>query len=140
VSEDALCLKGIMDAPVSWEYVMLLDEDDLNDFFAILQEPTLAHYIHSSENRWRLYLGLVKGGVQIAVLATVAMLKHIFKGASQEERLVIELPPPAAARPKKKKKKPLYVRKLKTTMLEAPTMTPGIPSAASPGVFWPGKA
>ncbi|MBW2275137.1 MAG: hypothetical protein JRG96_17860 [Deltaproteobacteria bacterium] len=122
VSEDALCLKGVMEAPVSWEYVMLLDEADLIDFFALLQEPRLAAYVHSSPNRWKLYAGFVVGGVQIAWLAIQALLRRSFGGAAQEERLVIQLPPPSVARDKKKKKV-LYKRRLDTTNLKAPTHT-----------------
>jgi len=123
LSEDALCLQGVMEEPVPWEYVMLLDEADIRDFFALLSEPGLAKFIHSSPNRWSLYAGLVKGGGQIAWRAIVAILKRSFGDQAQEERLVIQLPPPSAVK-KKKKKKVLYRRKLKTTTLKAPTMTP----------------
>lgn len=123
VSEEALCLKGIMEEPVSWEYVMLLDEADIADFFAILQEPSLAKYIHSSPNRWHLYAGMAKGGAQVAWRAIVAMSKRSFGSEVQEERVVIQLPPPSMVK-KKRKKKVLYRRRLGTTTLEAPTMTP----------------
>ncbi len=125
VSEDALCLRGIMEEPVSWEYVMLLDEADIRDFFALLQEPGLARYIHSSPNRWHLYFGLVKGGAQIALRAIVAIVTRSLGGTVQGEKAVIQLPPPSAVKKKgKKKKKVLYRRRLSTTTLKAPTMTP----------------
>ncbi len=130
VGEDALCIQGIMDAPVSWEYVMLLDEEDIRDFFALLQEPGLAKYVHSSPNRWHLYAGLVKGGVQIAWRALVAALMRSFGSGVQEPRAAIELPPPAAVKTKKKKKV-LYRRRLKTTTLKAPTMTPATSAGES---------
>jgi hypothetical protein len=139
MSEDSLCLKGIMDEPVSWEYVMLLDEDDLNDFFAILQEPSLARYIHRSPNRWRLYAGLAKGGVQIASRVIASLLKSAFGNAPQAEKVVIELPPPAAVK-KKKTKIVLYRRKLSTTTLKAPSMTPGVSIDVSTGAFKAGQA
>jgi len=123
VGEEALCLKGIMEEPVSWEYVMLLDDADLVDFFALLREPGLARYIHSSPGRWKLYAGLVTGGAQIAWLASLALLKRSFGDGVQEERVVIQLPPPSAVK-KKSKKRALYRRRLNTTTLEAPTMTP----------------
>jgi hypothetical protein len=124
VSEDALCVKGIMDAPVSWEYVMLLDEADIKDFFALLQEPGFARYVHNSPNRWHLYAGLVMGGLQIAWRAVIAILQSKFGGVSHEEKAVIQLPPPSAIRKKTKKnvKKILYRRRLKTTTLKAPSM------------------
>lgn len=123
LSEDALCLKGVMEEPVSWEYVMLMDETDIVDFFAILQEPSLAKYVHSSPNRWHLYFGLLKGGAQIAWLVIRAALQRTFGNAPQEERVMIQLPPPSLIK-KKRKKKILYRRRLSTTTLEAPTMTP----------------
>jgi hypothetical protein len=122
VSEDALCLKGVMEAPVEWEYIMLLTEDDLVDFFALLQEPSLATYIHSSPNRWKLYLGFVLGGVQLAGLVVAALLGRAFGSVKQEERLAIQLPPPSMIKGRKKRKKKLYRRRLSTTTLEAPSM------------------
>ena len=121
VSEDALCLKGIMEEPVSWEYVMLLEEADIVDFFAILQEPSLAKYVHGSPNRWHLYAGLVKGGAQIAWRAIAAMCKRSLGVVEPGEKVVIQLPPPSMVR--KKKRQVLYRRRLSTTTLEAPTMT-----------------
>jgi hypothetical protein len=118
VSEDALCLKGVMEAPVEWEYVMLLDEADLIDFFALLQEPRLAKYVHSSPNKWKLYRGFVVGGVQVAWRA----LKALLRGGESEARVTIQLPPPSAIKDKKKKrKKVLYKRRLSTTNLDAPS-------------------
>jgi len=121
LSDDSLVLTGVMEAPVSWEYVMLLDEADLIDFFALLQEPNLARFVHSSPNKWSLYAGFVAGGVQIAWLAINALLRRGFGGAEQEERLAIQLPPPSAIKDKKKKKKVLYKRRLATTTLDAPS-------------------
>jgi hypothetical protein len=127
VSEEALCLKGVMDEPVSWEYVMLLEETDMVDFLAILQEPSLARYIHSSPNRWHLYAGLLKGGAQIALQVIGALWKNRFGSAVPEEKLVIQLPPPSMIK-KKKRKKTLYRRRLSTTTLEAPKMVPLVSS------------
>ena len=141
VSEEALCLKGLMEEPVSWEYVMLLDEADINDFFAILQEPALAKYIHNSPNRWRLYAGLVKGGAQIAWRAILAFVKHRFSNAPPEERIAIQLPPPSVVKKKKKKlKKVLYRRRLKTTTLQAPSMRPDAEANRPVATFWAGQA
>ena len=140
VSEEALCLKGTMAEPVSWEYVMLLDDADLVDFFAILQEPNLAKYIHSSPNRWRLYAGMVLGGAQIAWRALVATWKRRSGSLAQEERAVIQLPPPSMVKKKKQKKKALYLRRLTTTTLEAPTMTPTSDTGQSVGTFRAGQA
>jgi hypothetical protein len=140
VSEDALCVKGVMEEPVSWEYVMLLDETDIDDFFAILQEPSLASYIHGSPDRWHLYAGLVKGGAQIAWRVIVVMWNGRFGNLVQEERVAIQLPPPSVIK-KRKKKKVLYRRRLSTTSLQAPSMLPPpSPSTASVGTFKAGQA
>ncbi|MCP3986549.1 MAG: hypothetical protein GY723_19370 [bacterium] len=122
VSEEALCLKGTMEEPVSWEYVMLIDESDLVDFVAILQEPNLAKYIHASPNRWHLYTGLVMGAVQVAIRVFGAFWKRRFGSEPLEEKVVIELPPPSML--KKKRKKALYRRRLTTTTLAAPAASP----------------
>jgi hypothetical protein len=119
VSEEALCLKGIMDEPVTWEYVMLLSEADLIDFFALLQEPSLAKYVHDSPHRWRLYGGFVAGAVQVAWLVVIALLRRRFGSGVEEERVVIQLPPPSVI---KKRKKRAYRRRLSTTTIAVPTM------------------
>jgi len=53
-SEGTLCLRGNMEEPVSWEYVMKLSEEDLVDFFLLLKDPAVADYLFESENRWKL--------------------------------------------------------------------------------------
>jgi hypothetical protein len=126
VSEEALCLKGVMDEPVSWEYVMLLTEADLADFFDLLREPSLARYVHASPNRWRLYSGLIRGALKITWLVVTAAVRQRFGWAVAEERVVIQLPPPyMVKKAKKTKKKPAYRRRLSTTTLAAPTMGRG---------------
>ena len=129
LSEEAICLKGTMDEPVSWEYVMLLTTSDLMDFFTLLKEPEIARYIHASPNRWRLYAGFIAGGVRIACLALVAAIRHRFGGPAAE-RVVIQLPPPSVI--KKRKKRRAYRRRLSTTTLAAPTM--GGPASSSDSV------
>jgi hypothetical protein len=131
VSEEALCLKGVMDEPVSWEYVMLLTEADLGDFFDLLREPDLAKYVHASPNRWRLYAGFVMGGVQIATRALTALLRQRFGSAVPEEKVVIQLPPPSVLKDRKKRKKRAYRRRLSTTTLAAPTMGGQSPASGS---------
>ena len=94
-SEGTLCLRGRMKEPVSWEYIMRLAEDDLVDFFALLKEPALADYLYRSPNRWRLYAGLVRGGLQLALLVLVAVLRRTFAREIEEEEVVIQVPPRA---------------------------------------------
>lgn len=122
VSTDALCLKGVMEEPIPWEYVMLMDEDDLVDFFALLQEPAFASYVHRSPNRWKIYASFALGALQIAWLAITGVLGRAFGSGAAEERVVVELPPPYVIKDKKKKKR-AYKRRLSTTALLAPTHT-----------------
>jgi len=118
-----------MDEPVSWEYVMLLDEADLNDFFSLLKEPELARYVHASPNRWRIYGSFVVGAAQIAWRAITATVGRRLGRSAEVERVVIQLPPPSML--KKRKKKRAYRRRLSTTTIEAPSMTGGTPTDAT---------
>ena len=86
-SEGTLCLRGRMKEPVSWEYIMRLAEDDLVDFFALLKEPALADYLYRSPKRWQLYAGLIRGGLQLALLVLVAVLRRTFAREIEEEEV-----------------------------------------------------
>jgi hypothetical protein len=97
-SRGVLHLKGQMEAPVSWEYIMLMDEDDIIDFFAPLKAPAVADYIHRSPERWRLYRGMILGGLKLALLVAIGTARRASAGAKQEEEVVIQVPPPMEKR------------------------------------------
>jgi hypothetical protein len=76
-SEGMLYLKGRMEEPVSWEYIMSLSEDDMVDFFTLLKEPAVADHLFDSPNRWRIYRDMVVGGLKLAFLVLAAGLRSL---------------------------------------------------------------
>lgn len=132
LSAEALCLRGTMEEPVSWEYVMLLEESDVGDFFALLREPELARFIHASPDRWRLYAGFVVGAAQVAWLVLKSAVGRRSGRIASSERVVIQLPPPYVI--EKRKRKTAYRRRLSTTAVAAPSMSGG-PATDETGAF-----
>jgi hypothetical protein len=132
LSMEALCLRGTMKEPVSWEYVMLLEEPDVGDFFALLREPELARFIHASPDRWRLYAGFVVGAAQVAWLVLKAAVRRRSGRIGSGERPAIQLPPPYVI--EKRKKRTAYRRRLSTTAVETPAMR-GVPATDESGTL-----
>jgi hypothetical protein len=97
-SEGMLYLRGRMEEPVSWEYIMRLSEDDMLDFFALLKEPAVADHLFESPNRWRLYREMVVGGLRLAFLVLATSLRRLLGREAQEEEVVIQVPPVAERR------------------------------------------
>ena len=93
-SRGVLYLKGQMEAPVSWDYIMPMTEDDIIDFFALLKDPAVADYIYKSPERWQLYRDMTLGGLKIALLVLIDAARRVFGGAGSEEEVVIQVPPP----------------------------------------------
>jgi hypothetical protein len=104
-SEGTLCLRGNMEEPVSWEYVMKLTEEDLVDFFTLLKDPTVADFIFESDNRWKLYGGMIAGGVQLGVKIVTELLRGVLGRAQVDEDVAIQIPPPSERKLKKRKVK-----------------------------------
>ena len=92
-SEGTLYLKGRMEEPVSWEYIMSLSEDDMVDFFTLLKEPAVADHLFESPNRWRIYRDMVVGGLRLAFLVLAAGLRRLLGREAQEEEVAIQVPP-----------------------------------------------
>ena len=92
-SEGMLYLKGRMEEPVSWEYIMSLSEDDMVDFFTLLKEPAVADHLFESPNRWRIYGQMILGGLKLAFLVLAAGLRRLLGREVQEEEVVIQVPP-----------------------------------------------
>jgi hypothetical protein len=116
-SEGTLCLRGNVEEPVSWEYIMRLSGDDMVDFFALLKEPALADYLYESPNRWRLYGDMVLGGLRLALLVLAALVRRLFGRKTQEEEVVIQVPPVA----ERKRERPLR-RRLGAKATATPTL------------------
>ena len=131
LSGDRLYLQGQMEAPISWDYIMPLDDDDIIDFFALLQEPDLAAYIYHSPNRWRLCGTMATSGLQLALLVGVGWVKSLW-GRNDREEPVIQVPPPTERkkRPTRRRlgsKKPAEPTPSETdTALEEPPKTASI--------------
>jgi hypothetical protein len=117
-SGETLYLKGQMEAPVSWEYIMPMNEDDIVDFFALLKDPAVADYLYSSPNRWRLYRGLVAGGISLGWVILTSLLKGLFSKTTPEEE-AIQVPPATVRR----RDRPLR-RRLGSRSTAAPGVTP----------------
>ena len=91
---DKLYVKGQMEAPVRWEYIMRLRTEDLADFFGLLRDPALIDYVYASSERWRIIRGMVGGGLQLAGLVLAAVLRQRFAGGAPPRAVDLELPPP----------------------------------------------
>jgi hypothetical protein len=102
-SEGTLTLRGNMEEPVSWEYVMKLTDDDLVDFFLLLKDPAVADFLYESENRWRLYGGMIAGGIVLGVRVVTELLRNALGRARVDEDVVIQIPPPSERTLKKRK-------------------------------------
>ena len=92
-SRGVLYLKGQMEAPVSWDYIMPMTEDDIIDFFALLKDAAVADYIYKSPERWQLYRGMILGGLKLALLVVISGARRVFAGAGSQEEVVIQVPP-----------------------------------------------
>jgi hypothetical protein len=104
-SEGTLCLRGNMEAPVSWEYVMKLTEEDLVDFFMLLKDPVVADFLFDSDNRWQLYGAMIAGGFQLGVKVVTELLRNALGRAQVDEDVAIQIPPPSERKLKKRKVK-----------------------------------
>jgi len=102
-SEETLCLRGNMEEPVSWEYIMKLDADDLVDFFGLLREPSVADFVFDSPNRWELYRGMLFGGLRLGVLVVTEVLRKLLRRSQVDEDMAIPVPPPSVRKPKRKR-------------------------------------
>lgn len=96
-SGDALYLKGTMEEPITWDYIMRLRTDDIVEFVTLLRDPRVAEFVHGSPHRWRLYARMLSGVVVLGWLVAVAMVRGLFDRTPVEEPTV-ELPPPIARR------------------------------------------
>jgi hypothetical protein len=94
-SEGTLCLRGNMEEPVSWEYIMKLEEDDLVDFFGLLKERAVADFVFDAPNRWELYRGMLFGGLRLGVRVVTEILRMLLRRSRVDEDVVIQVPPPS---------------------------------------------
>ena len=95
VSGDKLYLQGQMEAPVSWEYIILLHDEDLADFFALLRDPAMADYVYRMPGRWRLLANIAVGGLKVVCLMLAAGLSQAFGKDLRAGEVELEMPPPS---------------------------------------------
>jgi len=133
-SEGTVCLRGTMEEPVSWEYIMKLTGDDIADFFALLKGPAMADHLFDSPRRWQLYRSMVLGGIRLGLLVVVATVRHLLGREEAMEDVSIEVPPASVRRKKQAKKQRPLRRRLSAHTTTAPTMhaTPSPEQAAGP--------
>ena len=98
---DHLYVKGQVEAPVSWEYIMALRGEDFVDFFALLRDPAMADFVYSSPDRWRLLGGMITGGIKVGYRVAIAALRLAFGKSVTGELVELELPPPSVRKRKR---------------------------------------
>jgi hypothetical protein len=100
-----LYVKGQMEKPVDWEYIMPMQGKDVVDFMALLKDPTMADFVFHSPERWKLIGSMVFGGLGLAL----QVLKTVWQNARGEgvplEDVVLEVPPPSVRKKKGAKRK-----------------------------------
>jgi hypothetical protein len=133
-SGELLYLRGQMEAPVEWEYIMPMRGGDIVDFFALLKDPSVAAFIHQSPKRWQLYGAMIVQGLALAGLVIAQAVRHALGRVEAEQPVVIEVPPPSVLKKKRKKKaagdarparKP-YRRRLGRKTTSAPSISQGM--------------
>ena len=92
---DRLYVKGRVEAPVSWEYIILLHDEDLADFFALLRDPAMADYVYRMPGRWRLLAQIAVGGLKVVGLVLAAGLSQAFGKDLRAGEVELEMPPPS---------------------------------------------
>jgi hypothetical protein len=131
-SEGTVCVRGNMEEPVSWEYVMKLTGEDIADFFGLLKGPAMADYFFDSPRRWSLYRSMLLGGLRLGVLVIAASVRRLLGREAEMQDVSIQIPPPSMFKKKKKatataatatqKKLRPVRRRLSTRTTTAPTM------------------
>jgi len=129
---DLLYLRGQMEAPVDWEYIMPMQGEDLIDFFGLLKDPSVADFVHASPRRWQLYGAMIVQGLLLAGLVAAHAFRHALGLVKAEQPVVIEVPPPSVLKKKRKKatakqpaRKP-YKRRLGSRTTSAPSLSQGM--------------
>lgn len=79
--DEGIIIKGVMGAPVFWEYKVTMTEDDFVNFFGLLTKGNGAvDFIIHSPNRWKIYYRVVKNVTTFLVLSALAVVKMLLPG------------------------------------------------------------
>jgi hypothetical protein len=106
-SGEALYLRGTMEQPITWDYIMLLRSQDIVEFMGMLRDPRVADYIWDSPRRGWIYKKLLLGGLGLIWLLLLTLVRSVFR-RTQVEEPQIQLPPPI------ERKRPTTARKRRT--------------------------
>jgi hypothetical protein len=127
---ERLYVKGRMEAPVSWEYIMCLRGEDLEDFFALLREPAMADYFYHSPDRWELLRKMVLGGLRVAYLIVAACVVEALGKSVPDENVELELPPPSQQKRARARGSRLGSRRLRRSATETASADEAVPAAS----------
>jgi len=117
-SGDTLYVKGQMEPPILWEYIMPMQGGDIEDFLALLKDPALTDYIYQSPKRWKIVGTMMWGGLVLLAMVVVGAVRQTLGQVPAEENVVIEVPPPSV---RKKNKKRTTRRRLGSKTISAPS-------------------
>ena len=127
---DVLYLRGDMEPPITWDYIMPLRGRDIVDFLDLLHDPGLPGFVQRSPERARLYWAMARHGIELVGLLLVAIVRHVLGLVPAEPAVEIQVPPESVLKKRKKKKatpeKPArkaYRRRLKSSTTSAPSLT-----------------
>ncbi|MDD5222947.1 MAG: hypothetical protein PHE84_03080 [bacterium] len=82
--DEGIIIKGVMGAPVFWEYKVTMTEADFVDFFSLLTKGNGAvDFIIHSPNRWKIYYRVVKNVTTFLLLSALAVVKMVLPGKKQ---------------------------------------------------------
>ncbi len=83
LEDGSVKIKGAMGPPVHWRFSLRMKEEDLVDFFMLVNKtPDCAEFLANSEERWSVYSAMIKGSFRF-VLATLKGLLFGFKPESE---------------------------------------------------------
>jgi hypothetical protein len=102
---DFLYVKGQMEKPVDWEYIMPMKGEDIADFMGLLKEPAMADYVFHSPDRWKVIGSMVVGGLELAVQVAKTVWQNAQGESAPLEDVVLEVPPPSYRKKKGAKRK-----------------------------------
>ncbi len=133
---DRLYVKGHVEEPVSWEYIMALRGEDLEDILALLRDPVMADYIFAAPDRWRLIGRLAAGGIHVGWLVAGTVVRLLLGKSVTGELVELELPPPSEKKRKRSVRKRLGSKRLSavdSAPADAAELNDAVPEAASAG-------
>ena len=79
LDDGSLRIKGVMGSPEYWNFAITMSEDDLIDFFKLVNKtPDCVDFLVHSKERWNIYYSLIKGALRFIITT----LKGLFIGFS----------------------------------------------------------